>query len=140
MRSSLSGLSFAARRLALPFCAASVISCGSGSDAPQEERINDVFVIREVSDDEARDIQQCGLWPDNFNNYETLLRLSQEAGRSARFMDSRCATLQRTAKNLIDDRLDIDDEEIADLLNVSIEDASWLRQAASEGRDAGLGA
>lgn len=34
MRSSLSGLGIVVRRLALPFCAASVISCGGGSDAP----------------------------------------------------------------------------------------------------------
>jgi hypothetical protein len=69
--------------------------------------------------------------------------IRHEAGvgiHSARFMDSRCATLQRTAKNLIDDRPDINDEEIADLLNVSVEDAAWLRHAVSEGRDSGLGA
>jgi hypothetical protein len=113
--------------------------CGRHWLVAQEERINDVFVIREMSDDEARDIQQCGIWPDDFNRYETLLRLGQEAGHSARFMDSRCATLQRTAKNLIDDRPEITDEEIADLLNVSLDDAAWLRHAVSEGRDSGLG-
>jgi hypothetical protein len=113
--------------------------CGRHWLVAQEERINDVFVIREMSDDEARDIQQLGSWPEDFNKYETLLRLGQEAGHSARFMDSRCATLQRTAKNLIDDRPEITDEEIADLLNVSPEDAAWLRDSAANRLASGLG-
>lgn len=105
--------------------------CGRHWLVAQEERINDVFVIREMSGNEARDIQESGIWPDDFDKYETLLRLSQEAGHSARFVDPRCETLQRTAGNLIGDRPEITDEEIADLLNVSIEDAAWLRHAAS---------
>jgi hypothetical protein len=113
--------------------------CGRHWLVAQEERINDVFVIREMSDDEARDIRQLGSWPDDFNKYATLLRLGQEAGHSARFVDSRCATLQRTAKNLIDDRPEITDEEIADLLNVSPEDAAWLRDSAAKGLASGLG-
>ena len=106
----------------------------------QEERINDVFIIREMSADESREVSEFGVWPEDFNKYETLLRLGQEAGHSARFMDSRCATLQRTAKNLIDDRPAIADEDIADLLNVSLEDAAWLRRAGYEGQSAEPGA
>jgi hypothetical protein len=73
--------------------------CGRHWLVAQEERINDVFVIREMSDDEARDIQQLGSWPEDVNKYETLLRLGQEAGHSARLWihgAPRCNALPRT--------------------------------------------
>jgi orotate phosphoribosyltransferase-like protein len=39
----------------------------------------------------------------------------------------------RTASDLVAHRPAIEDREIAELLNVSLDDAAWLRQAAHEG-------
>lgn len=108
-------------------------TCGRHWMVAQEERINDVCVVREMSATEAADILQLGSWPDDFKQYETLLRLGQEAGHRVRFVDPRCNTLVRTASDLVAHRPVIEDREIAELLNVSLDDAAWLRQAAHEG-------
>ena len=92
-----------------------------------------MYVVRELSATEAADIVKVGNWPDDFKQYETLLRLGQEAGHRARFVDPRCNTLVRTASDLVAHRPAIEDSEIAELLNVSLDDAAWLRQAAHEG-------
>lgn len=96
----------------------------------QEERINDVYIIRELQLVEATAIAESGRWPSDFDMYETLLRLGRDAGHIARFVDTRCETLQRTARDLMVQRPGIETHEISELLNVSMDDATWLRQAA----------
>lgn len=104
--------------------------CGRNWLVAQEERINDVYVIRELSQIEASAILQAGQWPADFSQYETLIRLGHEAGHSARFVDTRCDTLIHTTRDMLADRPTIANEELARLLNVSADDAVWLRQAA----------
>jgi hypothetical protein len=104
--------------------------CGRKWLVAQEERINDVYVIRELSQLEASEILGAGKWPDDFSRYETLIRLGHEAGHSARFVDTRCDTLIRTTRDILADRPTIANEELERLLNVSADDAAWLREAA----------
>jgi hypothetical protein len=104
--------------------------CGRNWLVAQEERINDVYVLRELSQLEASAILQAGQWPDDFSQYETLIRLGHAAGHSARFVDTRCDTLVRTTRDMLADRPTIADEVLQRLLNVSADDAAWLRQAA----------
>ena len=96
----------------------------------QEERINDVYIVRELQPAEVTAIVESGRWPSDFDSYEALLRWGREAGHSARFVDTRCETLQRTARDLILQRPNIETQDISELLNVSMDDATWLRQAS----------
>ncbi|MBI3761530.1 MAG: hypothetical protein HY260_06665 [Chloroflexi bacterium] len=53
----------------------------------QEERQNDVILIRRLTADELAQITVSGNWPTDFDLYETLLRLGREAGHTVRWAD-----------------------------------------------------
>ena len=50
----------------------------------QEERLNDVFVLKRVSDIEAKGITQEGRWPEYLQRYEELLEIGKAHGHAAR--------------------------------------------------------
>ena len=104
--------------------------CGAHWLIAQEERFNDIFVLKRLSTAETEQIEQLGVWPTYFDRYETLLRLGAEAGHHARFMNPQEDTLQRITQTLLYDRPSISLAEVGDLLNLSPGEAGWLLEAA----------
>lgn len=84
----------------------------------QEERFNDVWIMRKMSKDAAAAASN-GIWPNDFDHYETLLRIGQEYGHQARY-----ANPWETTPILIDligQRPAITDAEIAALVNLPLQ-------------------
>ena len=105
-------------------------SCGIYWLVAQEERFNEVYLLRRLSESEARAIDSgCG-WPGDFDRYEDLLQIGAKAGHRASFLDPREQTLQAIAADMLRDRPHITASEISDLVNVCEQDGAWLLQTA----------
>jgi hypothetical protein len=55
--------------------------CGQQWLVGQEERQNDVFILKRLNDSVATEIQDSNIWPNDFNTYESLLRIGSKSGR-----------------------------------------------------------
>ena len=95
-----------------------------------EERQNDVFCFRRLTNDESHDIDIRNLWPDCFDTYEKLLEIGREFGRSVRFVDPLESSLFDTIVDLAKQRPDIRISELANLLNIDIEITEKLAMRA----------
>jgi hypothetical protein len=104
--------------------------CGQSWLYAQEERHNDVYILRRLRPDERDAVLSEGVWPPDFDRYETLLKIGREAGCSVTYMDPLHSSLVHTARDLISDRPDIQVSELALLLNVSSDLAAALARKA----------
>lgn len=87
-----------------------------------EERQNDVYCLRRVSDEDAERVMAGGAWPTDFHKYETLIRLGIDAGIVFRFihpMDTRW-----TIADLARERPGIRVSELAKLVALDVEVAA----------------
>jgi hypothetical protein len=92
--------------------------CGQTWLVAQEERHNDLFILRRL-DHVARDrLVRDGVWPVEFDRYETLLEIGREAGHSVRFFDVADSPLMHTVIDLARERPGIRVSELASLLNL----------------------
>jgi hypothetical protein len=104
--------------------------CGQWWLVAQEERHNDVFCLRRMSSSEGQDLAQ-GVWPPDFDTYESLLRLGKEAGRRVDFVDPESAkSLRWTIADLANARPGIRSSELASLLNLDPDLAAALSERA----------
>jgi hypothetical protein len=114
--------------------------CGTGWLVAQEERQNDVFLLRRITQDQLTRIMEQQEWPNDFDRYETLLRLGAEAGHRAVFADPvGDSSLRWSMQDLARERSRIRLSELASLLNVDLATARVIAvQAISNGADIDL--
>ena len=90
--------------------------CGQHWLVAQEERLNDVFVLRKIADEEAQAVLAGAAWPIDLDFYEALLRLGAEHSHHSRFVDVEDAL--PVAIDLVGQRPNITNVEIANLVNL----------------------
>jgi hypothetical protein len=90
----------------------------------QEERQNDVFIMKRLNEEQALAILGKNEWPSDFDHYETLLFIGKGAGKSVRFHDPLLSiSLGATIEDLAKDSPGIKLSKIASLLNLDINTA-----------------
>jgi hypothetical protein len=105
--------------------------CGTGWLVAQEERHNDVFVLRRLTADELKALAAQDNWPPDFDTYETLLRLGRDTGRSVRYADPvGSSDLEWTMADLARQRPGINVGELAELLNLDDVTAAMIARKA----------
>jgi hypothetical protein len=88
----------------------------------QEERQNDVIVIRRLAADELSEIMAGSNWPPDFDQYETLLRIGRAAGHTVRWVDPiNDSSIAWTIADLARQRPGIRAAELASLLDLDEE-------------------
>jgi len=94
-------------------------SCQEGWLVAQEERQNDIFCMRRLAEDQLSGVLDQGVWPEEFDRYEALLRIGLDFGRSVRFMDPiGSSSLFATITDLARERPGIAVSELSRLLNL----------------------
>lgn len=88
-----------------------------------EERINDVFVMKRLPLSISQQIISESLWPDDFNEFGTLLKIGKECGHSVWFIDPVSPALVYTVIDLAKAKPGIEVREISELLQISLEQA-----------------
>lgn len=106
--------------------------CGQGWLVGSEERHNDLYCMRRLSRAELEGIVQDGTWPDDFDEYERMLEIGRDAGRSVRFVNPLESSLSTTVGDLAKRRPGITVGELASLLSLDIELAAELARRAVE--------
>lgn len=105
--------------------------CGTPWLVAQEERQNDVFILRRVTDQEAHAVVAENRWPSYLDLYETLLTLGRDAGHSAVFLDPvGDSSLVWTMADLARERPGITVPELAALLNLDLDTAAVIAEQA----------
>ena len=97
--------------------------CGQQWLVGQEERLNDVYVIKRLEDEEA-DAVAKGRWPTNFDRYEDLLCIGKDHGYAAGYADPN-ETLP-ICIDLVGQNPSILPETVAELINVTLDQARRL--------------
>jgi len=106
--------------------------CGQWWLVAQEERINDIFCLRKLTQKEIEHLIRDNQWPSDFDRFESLLRIALQAGKRWRFADPMAASLLETAVDLATERPGIKVSEIAELLNLdrahALEISKWAHR------------
>ena len=116
--------------------AARCTSCCAAWLVAQEERQNDVLLLHRLSEKQLAGIEQDANWPDDFDLYETLLRLGQAAGHRAQWADPiGDSSIEWVMADLARQRPGIRVAEMAKLLDLDLETAGVLadRTVANHG-------
>ena len=92
--------------------------------------MNDVYIMRKVSALVAERASDDGVWPDEFDAYETLLQIGPAYGHSFRFADEKSAI--PIAIDLVGQRPEITDAEIAKLVNIPVADIEPIARHARD--------
>src|SRR4051794_18251053 len=61
--------------------------CGQVWLVAQEERQNDVFILKRLDETATTGLLAADRWPSDFDRYETLLEIGRAAGRKVSFVD-----------------------------------------------------
>lgn len=100
----------------------------------QEERHNDLCILRRLDAGEAGLLLGEGTWPPDFDRFETLLEIGRDAGHKVRFPDVLDSPLLHTIADLARERPGIRVSELASLLNLEPAVAGELAQHVVSGR------
>lgn len=104
--------------------------CGQYWMIASEERINDVFVLKRLSNSTALEILQKGQWPDDFKEYSSLLQIGRDRGHSVRFVDPVSPALVQTVIDLAKANPGIEIQQISNLLQVDLKQAEAIVDVA----------
>jgi hypothetical protein len=101
----------------------------------QEERQNDLVIMRKLEFPAAELLLRDNAWPPDFERYEALLEIGREYDAHARFVDPDNSSLPWTIADLARERPGIAVSRLAWLLNLKLETAAALARRAvdSEG-------
>ncbi len=94
----------------------------------QEERFNDVYVMRKLSSTQILALTIDGTWPAEFDHYESLLKIGAAAGHRACYADY--TELMPIVLDLLRDRPSMTADELAELVNVFAPEAADLLSKA----------
>ncbi len=108
-------------------------ACGQTWLVAQEERHNDLFILRRLDATAAGRLLGEGVWPPDFDRFETLLEIGRVAGHAVRFADVTDSTLMHTIADLARERTGIRASELASLLNLDAAVASELARLVVSG-------
>jgi hypothetical protein len=93
----------------------------------QEERQNDVFILKRLNAAQSSKILTSNIWPPDFDQYENLLSIGKVFGHSVRFVDPvGSLSLNATVEDLAREKPGIHLSQIASLLNLDIETATII--------------
>jgi hypothetical protein len=109
-------------------------ACGQTWLVAQEERQNDIFILRRLDTATARRLLGDGVWPPDFDRFERLLEIGRAAGHSVRFADVADSTLLHTVADLARERPGIRVSELASLLNLDPAVAAELARQVVSGQ------
>jgi hypothetical protein len=109
-------------------------ACGQTWLVAQEERHNDLFILRRLDAVASGQLLGEGVWPSDFDRFETLLEIGRAAGRAVRFADVTDSPLMHTIADLARERPGIRVSELAALLNLDPPVAAELAQQVVSGR------
>ena len=101
-------------------------ACGQHWMIASEERIYDDYYLKRLDAGKAGQINEDGLWPDDFMTYEKVLEQGLELGKACRFLDPMAKSLVWTAQELKAARPNITPAEIADLLGIDVDHVGRL--------------
>jgi hypothetical protein len=101
-------------------------ACGQTWLLAQEERQNDLFILRRLDQATTDRLLRDGIWPEEFDRYGTLLEIGRAAGHSVRFFDVADSPLLHTVADLAKERPGIRVSELASLLNLDPAVAAYL--------------
>lgn len=109
--------------------------CGSTWLIAQEERQNDVFILKRLDGETADRLLSGNAWPADLDRYETLLEIGLAHGRRVRFVDVLDSSLPYTMADLAREHPGISVSRLALLLNLPHSTATDLARAitAKEG-------
>lgn len=92
-----------------------------------EERHNDVFLLKRIAQEEARQIVEHDRWPSDFDRYETLLRMGRDLGHTVSYEDPLGSViLADTMADVARQRPGITLGELAELLNLDLDTAEQV--------------
>lgn len=94
----------------------------------QDERLNDVWVLRRLDEDGASRLLNDGQWPDALQHYEEVIRKGGEWGHATRYANP--LETWSIAVDLIGQRPAMTDAELATLVNISPQAAAQVAQYA----------
>jgi hypothetical protein len=92
----------------------------------QEERQNDIFILRRIEPSAAEELLRNNAWPPGFDRYEALLEIGRKYGHQARFLDPEDSSLPWTIADLARERPGIAVSDLARLLNLTPDVATKL--------------
>ena len=98
--------------------ASTCTTCGQTWLVAQEERHNDLFILRRLDPAAKERLLHDGVWLPDFDKYETLLEIGRAAGHSVRYFDVADSPLLHTVSDLAKARPGIKVSELASLLNI----------------------
>jgi len=105
--------------------------CGQFWLAAQEERYNDLFIIKKLNSKQYNRIINQDIWPQTFDKYETLIHIGRNHGYIMEFYNADenneisydeeiNSTLIDIVEDLVKQRPEISDVEISDLLDIPL--------------------
>ena len=106
--------------------------CGQVWLVAQEERQNDVIVMLRLEDAIAERLLNDHIWPSEFDNYEKVIKIGYDAGRSVQFIDPMDSSLKATMVDLAKERPGIRVSELARLLNLDNQTAAKIARLAAD--------
>jgi hypothetical protein len=123
------------RKRGLPQWWLGAFSCSACAQAwlvANEERHNDLFILRRLDAATAGRLIGEDVWPPDFDRFETLLEIGREAGHKVRFPDVVDSPLLHSVADLACERPGIGVSELALLLNLEpVVAAELARQVVS---------
>jgi len=93
-------------------------SCGQVWLVAQEERQNDVFILRRLDAQTTARLIQNDEWPRELDSYEALLKIGLCAGKKVHFFDPFDSSLRCTIEDLARERPGISVSDLTTLLNL----------------------
>ena len=109
-------------------------ACGQHWLVAQEERQNDIFILRRLNQEVADRLIKENIWPTEFDQYESLLRIGRDSGKSVRWADLADSSLLATIADLAQGRPGIRVSELASLLNLDPVDAAGLARQIKDAK------
>jgi hypothetical protein len=105
-------------------------ACGQWWLVAADERINDVFLMRRLTDVELDAIQTQNAWPRDFLKFAEVLRLGRDRGYRWTFADPESSALVYTVADLAREDDGIQVSQVASLLQIDMRHAQRLAELA----------
>jgi len=103
-------------------------ACGQWWLVAQEERQNDIFCLHRLTAKEVERLIHYNDWPEDFDDYATLLEMGAEAGITASFLDPLHSSQVVTMTDLARAHPGIPLSSIANLLTLDMETAAAIAE------------